>query len=343
MHYLVNNLYATTKYLFKIDQFDLITNIQIHQISNQLQSNINQTRETQQGFYINPSLSIVWKINEKNNIKTIYTYQTTNATIKDVLYNFINTGFKEFEKGTGELNQLNASKILLQYSLGNWSDKFFAQVNLMYIKDFDFFSTNSIITQNYTQLQKLLVKDKQSLNYSSTIDRYINKISNNINIHFLGTSSTYKNITNNSGLITITNNTIKYGIIVRSLFSSLFNYNIGSTWTSSKIVSNTNRNSFSTNNTYIDLSLTFSKKINVQFQTESYFFRNSNNGNNQYYFMDIRSQYIIKPNKLTLRVAATNLFNVDVFRDYSVTEVSTTSNEYRLQSRYFLISAEFRF
>ncbi len=94
---------------------------------------------------------------------------------------------------------------------------------------------------------------------------------------------------------------------------------------------------------FLDLSFMFSSKLDVQIQTECYYFGNIDKDNNTYYFLDVQAKYKVLKNKLTLSIAANNLFNTDTFRSYSISDISISNTEYRLQPRYVLLKAEYRF
>ena len=155
--YFVNNIYASVKYRWKINNFNFLTQSDFHQLFNELEnldSKINQTP-----FYIIPKIGIDWQINEVNKITSSYTYNTTNTGILDIYSGFVQTDFRSFSKGLEEFNQLNSSNLAINYTLGNWGDKFFANTFFIYSKNNDFYSNNSTITQNYSLSEKIIIKD----------------------------------------------------------------------------------------------------------------------------------------------------------------------------------------
>lgn len=83
-------------------------------------------------------------------------------------------GYRPFSKGTGKFNQLNASTALLAYQLANWSSRFFTNISVVSTKDHDFLSTHRIIEQNYSQSEKILIKNKDLLNVNTDFNYYFN-------------------------------------------------------------------------------------------------------------------------------------------------------------------------
>lgn len=338
--YSTNDLYLSAKYRFKLKKITLLTQSDFHNLSNQLESDI--TKSNQSLLFIMPNLNLDWEINRKNKILTSYSYNTTNATVLDVYSGFIQTGFRSFSKGIEEFNQLNASNAILNYTYGNWGDKFFANTYISYSKKNDFYSTNSIIAQNYSLSEKIIIKDKEFLSLSSSMDRYFKPIKTNLKINLGGTKTNFKNIVNNSVLREVKNFNTHYGFELRSGFRGFFNYHIGSKWNKNQVETNI-KNNFTDNMNFLDLSFIFSDKLNIELQSERYFFGNLDKNNNKYYFLDFEASYVAKENKLTFFLSGNNLFNTETFRNYSISDISISQTEYRLTPRYVLLKMEYRF
>ena len=338
--YTTNDLYLSAKYRFKLKNFTLLTQADAHQLFNQLE-NFN-VKSNQNPFFIMPKIGLDWKINEKNKILTSYSYNTTNAGVLDVYSGFVQTGFRSFSKGLEEFNQLNTSSVILNYTYGSWGDKFFANTFILYSKNNDFFSTNSIIAQDFSQSEKIIIKDREFLSISSSIDRYFKPIKSNLKINLGATKTNFKNIVNNSNLREVKNFNADYGFELRSGFRGFFNYHIGSKWNYNE-VETTIKNSFSDNMSFLDLSFMFSDKFNIQVQSERYFFGNLEKDNNKYYFLDLEARYVIKENKLTFFLSGNNLFNTQTFRNYSISDINISQTEYILMPRYVLFKMEYRF
>lgn len=338
--YTTNDLYLSAKYRLKLKKFTLLTQADAHQLFNQLEN--FDKKSNQNPFFILPKIGLDWKINEKNKILTSYSYNTTNAGVLDVYSGFVQTGFRTFSKGLEQFNQLNSTSAILNYTFGSWGDKFFANTFVLYSKNNDFYSTNSIIAQNYSQSEKIIIKDREFLSISSSIDRYFKPIKSNLKINLGVTKTNFKNIVNNSNLREVKNLNADYGFELRSGFRGFFNYHIGSKWNYNE-VETTMKNSFTDNMSFIDLSFMFSDKFNIQAQSERYFFGNLDKDNNKYYFLDLEARYVVKENKLTFFLSGNNLFNTETFRNYSISDINISQTEYRLMPRYVLLKMEYRF
>ncbi|WP_438965900.1 carboxypeptidase-like regulatory domain-containing protein [Flavobacterium sp.] len=338
--YSTNDMYLSAKYRFKLKNFTLLTQADFHQLFNQLEN--FDIKSNQNPFFVMPKIGLDWKINDKNKILTSYSYNATNASVLDVYSGFVQTSFRSFSKGLEQFNQLNLSSAILNYTYGSWGDKFFANTFVLYSKNNDFFSTNSIIAQNYSQSEKIMIKNREFLSISSNIDRYFKPIKSNLKFNLGATKTNYKNIVNNSNLREVKSFNADYGFELRSGFRGFFNYHIGSKWKYSK-VETTIINSFTDNMSFLDLSFMFNDKFNIQIQSERYFFGNLDKDNNKYYFLDVEARYVVKENKLTFFLSGNNLFNVETFKNYSISDINISQTEYRLMPRYVLLKMEYRF
>jgi len=338
--YTVNDLYIKSKYRYKIGGFGLTGKLNIHQLFNQLK--FSNSSESQNPFFINPSIGLDWKINNKNKITSSYSYNTTNAKILDVYNNFVLTGFRSFSTGTSSFNQLDASSISFNYQLGNWSDRFFANTFILYSKNHDFFSTNTDIEQNFTQSRQILIKDRAFISINSKLDYYFKFISSNLKLDLGYSKSEFKNIVNNSDLRTITSNNYNYGLELRSGFKGVFNYHIGTKWTTNKIETTIN-NTYTNNESFLDLTFVFNDKFDVQLQSERYYFGNIQTTDNTYYFLDIDARYQLIKSKLSMGLTGKNLFNTETYRTFSISDIGSSSTEYKLLPRHVLLKIEYRF
>lgn len=338
--YNTNDLYLSAKYRLNLKSFTVSAQADAHQLFNKLEN--FSIKSNQSPFFVMPKIGLDWKIDEKNKILSSYSYNTTNAGILDAYSGFVQTGFRSFSKGLEEFNQLNSSTATLNYTYGSWGDKFFATTFFLYAKNNDFFSTNSIIAQNFSQSEKIIIKDREFLSISSSFDRYFKPIKSNLKINVGATKTNFKNIVNNSNLREVKNLNANYGFELRSGFRGFFNYHIGSKWNYNQVETSI-KNNFTDNMSFLDLSFMFNDKFNIQVQSERYFFGNLDKDNNKYYFLDVEARYTVKENKLTFFLSGNNLFNTELFRNYSISDINVSQTEYRLIPRYVMVKMEYRF
>jgi hypothetical protein len=339
LNYNVNDLYANGKYQYSFKNMLLSANLEVHQLFNSI--NNNNKIITQNPFFINPSLGFDWKINNQNRIRTSYGQNKTNATVLNVFNDLVLTGFRNFSSGTGDFNQLDASSLFFNYQLGNWTDKFFTSSTIAYSKNHDFFSTNSLINQNFTQSEAIIIKDRALFTTNSTVNYFIKKLESNVKINFVYTQSEFKNIINNSELRQIISTNYNYGLEFRTALDCVINFHLGSNWFST-IIRTTTLNKFTDNVSFLDLTLLLNKKLNIDIQSERYYFGNLP-ADNKYYFLDIDARYTVKENKIIFMLSGKNLFNTNTFRNYTISDIGNSTTEYRLMPRYIMLKMEYRF
>jgi hypothetical protein len=221
LKYSTNDWYASIKYHFKLNNFTILTQSDVHQLFNRIE-NFDDSR-SESPFFIIPKIGLDWKIDEKNKIMTSYSYNTTNARVLDLYSGYVQTGFRSFSKGLDDFNQLNSSSAILNYTYGSWGDKFFPNTFLLYSKNNDFYSTNSTISQNYSQSEKIIIKDREFVSLSSSVDRYFKSIQSNLKLTLGANRSNFKNSVNNSNLREIKNFNTDYGFELRSGYKGFFN------------------------------------------------------------------------------------------------------------------------
>lgn len=340
--YGVNDLYLNSSYLYKMEDWKITGKVALHQLWNSLEQSGIQSE--QQQFFINPSLNVNYEINRKNRLSLNLAQNRTNAQVLDVYDQFVLTGFRSFSKGTGTFNQLDASTASFNYQLGNWSDKFFATFSSMYSKNHDFFSSNTTIQPNYSQSQRIVIQDRESIFLNATADYYFNPISSNLKLkasHFI---SEFKNIINNSQLREVQSVNSGLGLEMRSAFEGVFNYHLGTNWSFNKVTASGISNSFVDNTYFMDLSFVFTERFNISLRSEGYFFGNINDGDNTYYFLDMDARYKLKDKSpFSFAITARNLTNTEQFRTSSINDVSSSTVSYRLLPRYTLLSVKYRF
>lgn len=337
--YTVNDIYSKGKYQYNLNKIALIANLSVHQLFNTIEQNNQPT--AQQPFFVNPSLGLDWTINKSNKIQTSYAQNRTNADIINLYDNFVLTGFRNFSSGLGDLSQLDADALFLNYQLGNWSDRFFANTTFVYTKNHDFFSTNTLINQNFTQSEAIVIKDRELFNASTSLDFFLKKLESNIKVKLGYTQSEFKNIVNNAQLREVNSINYNYGMEYRTAFDGLLNFHFGSMWLTNKIET-TIRNKFTNNVSFLDMTFTFNKKLNIDLSTERYYFGNLEK-DNTYYFLDFDARYTVKENKLTLMLSGKNLFNTNTFRTFTISDIGNSTIEYRLLPRFVLLKMEYRF
>uniref|UniRef100_UPI0040488D3C carboxypeptidase-like regulatory domain-containing protein n=1 Tax=Polaribacter sp. TaxID=1920175 RepID=UPI0040488D3C len=334
--YSVYDVYLKSNYMLKINRFSLKGKLELHQFVKTL----NQQKS--EPFVLNPKFGVSFKMNQNHKFEVSYAYNSSNAELSEIYDSYILTGFRSFFRGTGKHELLNASSLMFNYQLGNWGNKFFASSFILYSKMHDYFSSSSEVHPNFVKTTRALIKDKDVLTFSSQVDRYFSSIATNIKLNFGYSYIFYNNAVNSSSFRAISLKNFNYGFELRSGFSGFFNYHFGTSWKYSQVAT-TFKESFSNHNSFLDLFFAFNEKLNVEIQTEHYSFGQPNQEQANYFFADFSATYAFKKQGLRISLIGKNLFNTTEFKEFSISDVGSFTNGYRLFPRYVLLKVGYRF
>lgn len=338
--YNMRELYFNGRFTYQADPFAFITEVNAQQYFNSLDLGSNNAQSATP-FLLNPKLSIEWAPNDEHKLQALVSFNSTNADILDVYNGHVLTGFRNFSRGTGQLEQTHATNYQVRYRLGNWNDSFFVNASVGYNKSYDYFSHNIIIQPNYSQVSKVLIEDREMVLSNITLERFLESISTNVKVNLGYLKSEYDHILN-SEYRHIQMENYRYGAEFRSGFKGIFNFNLGTNWTYNNIQSGTS-NSYTNNETFLDLNFQLNSRLNVDIESQRYNLSSFSESENNYYFLDLNAKYILKKNKLIFTLYGKNLFNTNTFRNYSINDVSIQSTEFKLLPRHLLLKATYRF
>lgn len=342
----VNDFNYKNKFLFVNPQYSkafkeltLSGSLSLRKYLNELGSSLESNAQNNL-LVLNPIIGLSW---EKNNhkISTQYSYKNSPISLPDVNPNFILKDFRSFERGLGFPEFLGESSAILNYTSGNWGDRFFAKVFANYTKRDDYISTNSSITANTEEIEKSIFKDQNIFNINGSVDQFINPINSNIKLKGGLSQVNFENIVNQN-LNRVEAQNVNYGFEYKSAFLSNFNFHLGSEWFYSD-VSSAQDFTFSRNISFVDFNFNLLKKINFSLRSEVYLFEDDFNSSDPFYFIDFDLRYTIKKNKLSVQLHGENMLNTKQFTDYFVTDVVNTQTTYRIIPRYVLLKFNYRF
>ena len=319
--------------------FRIVPSAKINYLSQTISSSENSDKFNP--FLLSPSVSLNWEINTKNKIQVSYNYNWQTNSLLNVYPNYIHTGFRSFSVGFDDFTKFASQNANLMYMLGNWSDRFFMSALVGYSYSDEYFSTKSILSQNYSVSKPIVLNDRSMVFYNLNADYYFKQIKSNFKFTFGGNSSQFQNYVNDSEIRDITSTSINYGLEIRSGFNGIFNYHIGTKWDYSQFETNDTFD-YTYNRTFLNLNFRFSKELYATLHSERYFFGNLSQSKQDFYFSDLNIDYKVNE-KLRLSFTLNNIFNTNTFVSYSLTDISVSETSYRLIPRYALLKAEWRF
>lgn len=338
--YNMGDLYAQSGYNWQFKKIAIGGNVTLHQLFNRF-GNKENISTTQTPFFINPRLNFKWEIKPDNLLTAYYTYNVTNSNIQQVNDAYLLTSSRSFSRGLGYFNQLENSSASVGYTTKHYLNRYSLSVRLSHSRQNDVVSYRSQLDQNSSLSQAFIMRggNRQGINIGS---HYIVKpLNGTVGFDFSGNRTVYYNQLNNSGLRKNILYSQMYKFNWASSFKAAFNFKLGSEWNFSQVKSDNvfkNTSKF----TYLDLLYTVNDSFKVTAKTEHYNFGGLDSYNN-YFFSDIQATYSFKKDKYAIVLDGNNLFNINSFTTYSISDFGYDTTSFRLLPRYVMVSFRYRF
>jgi len=293
----------------------------------------------QREWFLEPDIGLQWSPG-KHLISASYGYNATSGSLLDLMDGYHYEGDRSFSRGLGSFEINRGHNGLFRYEYGNWLDNFLMNGMLFY-KYFDRYpALDAILSPGATLYGKYLGRSKEMWTASLTLDRYLYPVKNNIKLKGVFSSIDARQRIN-AEETPYNLRSYNYGVEIRSVFAGWFNYVIGSSWSYSRTVmysSGTTAN----DNQFVDLYVDLTDAINLKVVGERFHFGDID-GQKDWYFMDASLDWNFAENKFKMSLYGRNLLDNNSFRSYRVTDVREQITQYKLVSRYVLLSVYYRF
>ena len=338
IQYVSNNFFIKASHHKKLHDLTLVGEITYHWMYAKL---FNTDWIIEQRSFMNPNIGFDWKINRSNKLNFRYAVNASNTKAIDVYPNYLMTDYRSFFKGVKEFRPLKTETYSLNYQMGNWGSKFFANALMFYTKEHDFYGVNSLVTNKYTLLEQSINQFRETTSITANVDRFLNSISSNIKMSFNYFTSSYSSKTNGVFQPIFTEN-YALKVELRSGFKGVFNYHLGNQWSLNKLSSSFS-STFRNSNTFLDLTFMFSDSFYLNAEFEKYHFGSVTQLGAFYYFADFEARYVLKKNKMSIILTGTNIFNTDRFVESVIGDVSHSATTYKLLPRFVILKFKYRF
>ncbi|MFY9463581.1 MAG: hypothetical protein WAP48_00755 [Sediminibacterium sp.] len=334
-----SDLFLKARHRYQLGKITLIQQLGIHAFCNSYRDGIRADK--QQVQFINPALGIEWKLSEKNLLLLNCSLNKRNSQINEIFGNYLLNGYRLFTRGTARFDQPDASVMSLSFTHGNWADRFFANVILLYNTDYTAYGTRSTIAQSYMQQEAMLTNNNRVATLTSNLDYYLSAIDANLKLTLNTVCTGFTNEVNGSGLRNINHSFFNGGLEVRSAWKKWFNVHAGTTRGYHRVMATT-ASRYSDFTSFLDLHFKFSKYLQLNLKTESFRLAGTGQLNSNYYFCDVDLHFSPLKNKLGITIAGRNLLNTHQFRNYTISDIGYTSTTYRLLPGYLLLSVSLK-
>lgn len=333
------NIFLEPSYRLKMGSVALKGNIRLVQNATSFKTE-DQTLDSSP-FFINPKITLNWKINENNRIASSFTYEEKNPSVRAVQNGYVLTQYNVFSKGLQNTKPLTSSTFFINYTLGNILSVFYANTSFIYVKSHDYLGSKSIITQNYTLNELILLKNKKFLNLQTDSNIYLQSLSSNLKFKLGYNTQNFENSVNGN-FRSVSISTYNYGAELKSAFTGPFNFHVGTEWFQS--IYNTSMKQESTRNrSFIDIVYQPVDKLVLSMSASKHYFSDLDKDNNTYNFMDFEAKYPLIKNKFSVSLVGKNLLNTRRFREVNVSDIGIFKSEFQLLPRFLMLKINIRF
>lgn len=337
----LDDLYAKSGYTWKWDTFKISGRAEVHQLFNKFET-LNSDKK-QNPFYANPSANFLWDVKPTHAFSGSYMVYFRNTSFVEVNDTYLLKSSRSFSKGLGAFRLTDSQMANLGYSIRHYLNRYRFSLNLNYSKQSNVLSSRSLLDQNSSLSESVLIKggDTYGVNFSSNF--YFRKLKSNVKVESSYSVSTSFNEINNSGLRKNNYTNQRYNFEWRTNFKTAFNFHLGTEWTRSKVTSPDFENSYTNGFSFLDVFYKIDERLDVKAVTEYYYFGSLAQEQRNHAFLDFEATYKLKGDQWTIGLRGNNLFNKTNFTTYNVSDIGYSTNSYRLMPRYILLSAKYRF
>ena len=276
----------------------------------------------------------------KNSVKGTFSSNAIATSADEVLDGKMLTGYQTFQAGTGKFDLMRGYLMLLSYNHGSWLARKHINASALYFRQSDYLGTDANLTAEYNIFTKIHAHGKETYLITVANDYYIRKIKHNLKL-FMNVSHMHYVHVVNENVYPIRFTGVDYGTEFRSVFSSFFNYHIGTKWIWQRMSSGTESYTYDQKH-FIDFSFKISKSVHFMIKGERYRFGNFNYTNSTWHFIDASLNCNLKPNKWKLVFEANNLLNIRNFGTYIMDDIALYSFNYRIIPGYLMMKISCR-
>ncbi len=338
--YNTQDLFFKIRYRYQMGKnISLIQQLSVHAVHYSY-SDANKT-DQRDLLLMNPALGMEWKLSEKNLLLLNCSLNKRNSRVSEVYGNYLLNGYRLFSRGSGSVDQPEAAVMSASFTHGNWADRFFANVILLYNKDFTAYGTQAIVTQLYTQQETISVNQNRAATLTANLDYFLPVIAANIKLSQNAIYSRSTNRINGSVPRNVQHIYLNSGLEIRSAWKGWLNIHAGANLGHHQVTASYGSR-YTDYMSFIDLHFRFGGGVQLNLKTECFSWGGTSRQNGNYYFCDLDLSYSLLKNRLDCTIAGRNLLNTDRFRSYTISDIGFTSLTYRLLSRYLLLKLALR-
>jgi hypothetical protein len=300
-----------------------------------------QTVEMHSYLWLKPYFMLEWKPGKIHTLNTTWIYQNNYPPVSDIYPHTIRTSLTSTTRGADIIKPSSTHLMEFNYLYGNWTENFLANINLLFLKKGQYYSSEFHIMPNAVYMQRIPMKDSHAISLSGQVDYFVPLLSSNIKLSGSINQEQSQYAIKSLGTQNYRSTGYTSGISIKSALYGIFNFDAGGMFIHNRL---SHRQDFQVRHTlYTDLILA-DKRWGISGHTE-YSCRKGGvqSLSVRYCFVDMQMNYVLKPGKWILYLKGENLLNVKTYVENAFDEISESRYEAMLLPRKVLLSVEFKF
>ena len=300
-------------------------------------SNINDN----QAIYLASKVGLGYK-KDFNAASIVYSYDKKYLSLNDIYVNYILTDYRTLTSGSIN-NELISSHILLgNYVFSNFYRQFLIYTNLLCIINDKAIGSQIFVDNTNTLVDKHLISGNENYIISAGVNKYIPLIYSTIKLKTDFSWYKYSNMINDFELRKNLSFSSNYKLSLKTAFNSFFNLEAKTDFIYTKFETNASSEIIDNSDVDVKMNLIFrvKDKLIMNIINETLFYNLDNC--QEYYFLDFDIKYVLKKNKLSLKLIGRNLLNNTNLSRNNISDYYLRVESFGLLPRHIILVLKYR-
>lgn len=340
-----SNYYFISDFGIETKKISASLNLPIFYQSINYSQNEYNLNKTETDFFFNPNLNFQYVFSVEKRLDFSYSHNTNFGDISQVFRGVVLQNYRSLLSNNADLQRSDSDTFRLKYTLENSAELMFINGGITYRTSKTNNILSSTIEDNIIQSELLPFRNKQNnLTLDLGFSKYLFAFKTKFSLNTQLSQSTFENIINDN-LVPFKSN----GIVLSSNFSKSFlgiftlDYNPRANWNFSKLESGDQSLSvesisykMSRFEQNLNITVTPAKEWNMKLNS-NYISINQNGFNsNNYFLLNLNFKHSLKNDKFELGIDVTNLFDIDEYRLYSISDNQQINSNFQLRGRMII-------
>lgn len=291
-----------------------------------------------------PLLGVVYK-SKKTKLSLIYSSEAQYPEINDLYSGYLLTDYRTLKSGMYSAGIIRTQAVFANFVYQDFGRQLMFYWLLTYMQQNRTFGSKILINKYFTVMQNAILPGNRNLIFSSALNKFLPFMYSTVKLGVQLSNMQYFNFVNQSE--ERNNNMFSggYNLTLNSGWKKFFNFYTGIKYRfyrvrleNSPVVSKTKNLT-----AHLDFIMNLSKKFRVVIQNEQFFYDIRTSNTKNYYFLDTKVKYTIKPNKFSIQLTGNNLLGNTIFDKRSISDYMVSTTQYNVVPRQVLLNVTFRF